>query len=434
MAVTAPAASDAASGSRFPALAYRDFRIIWFGMFFASATMMFQFYAQGWFLIGITSSVAMLGVAGVSRGLGMLLFSMYGGALADRMDQRTLLIATQSCAFAIYALLSALVIMDAIALWQTFVLIFFAAAVEAVDAPARQALIPHLVPRENIGNAVALLTAAQISAFAYLPPLAGVAIDLVGVGGAFAISLSGHAVVIGALLMMRVRPRTTPSTDTVWQSIGEGVRYSAANRPVLWIILISIFIGVLGFPLISTLAPYWMRHELGLGPMGWTVLGWTWGLGTVVASVGLSAFKLERAYGKIFILSAGGFAASLVVFGLTRSLPLVAASWAINGMFFTANIIVAASLLQMIVPALYIGRVTALRAVSASVNQMSAAPLGALADGVGISRMVPSVATFLMVLVLSPWAFSRAVRGLDETARPQVEEGPPQAVPTGAAD
>jgi MFS family permease len=137
----------------------------------------------------------------------MLLFSMYGGALADRMDQRTLLISTQSCAFAIYALLSALVIMDAIALWQTFVLIFFAAAVEAVDAPARQALIPHLVPRGHIGNAVALLTAAQISAFAYLPPLAGVAIDLVGVGGAFAISLSGHAVVIGALLIMRVRPR-----------------------------------------------------------------------------------------------------------------------------------------------------------------------------------------------------------------------------------
>ncbi len=416
---------------RFPALGYRDFRIIWIGMFFASATMMFQFYAQGWFLIGLTSSVAMLGVAGVSRGFGMLVFSMYGGALADRMDRRTLLITTQSCAFAIYTLLSALVLLDAVALWQTFVLIFLAAAVEAVDAPARQALIPHLVPREHIGNAVALLTAAQISAFAYLPPLAGVAIDLVGVGGAFAISLIGHAVVIGALLMMTVRPRAEPAKDTIWQSINEGVRYSAANRPVLWIILISIFIGILGFPLISTLAPYWMKHELGLGPVGWTLLGWVWGMGTVVASMGLSAFRFEHNYGRIFILSAGGFAASLIVFGLTRWMPLVAAAWAVNGTFFTANIIVAASLLQVIVPALYIGRVTALRAVSASVNQMSAAPLGALADGVGIAKMVPAVATLLMLVVLAPWALVRAVRGLDETARPELAEAGSARVPAG---
>jgi MFS family permease len=425
MAVTACAATpaaEAAPASRFPALAYRDFRIIWIGMFFASATMMFQFYAQGWFLIGLTSSVAMLGVAGVSRGFGMLIFSMWGGALADRMDRRTLLITTQSCAFAIFALLSVLVVLDAIALWLTFVLIFFAAAVESVDAPARQALIPHLVPREHIGNAVALLTAAQISAFAYLPPLAGVAIDLVGVGGAFAISLIGHAVVIGALLMMRVRARPEPSSDTILQSIGEGVRYSATNPAVLWIILISIFIGVLGFPLISTLAPYWMRHELGLGPVGWALLGWVWGMGTVVASVGLSAFRFERSYGKIFIVSSAGFAASLIVFGVTRSIPLVAASWAVNGMFFTANVIVAASLLQMIVPALYIGRVTALRAVSASVNQMSAAPLGALADGVGIARMVPTVAAFLTLIVLAPWAFVRSVRRLDDTARPKLAE------------
>jgi hypothetical protein len=131
---------------------------------------------------------------------------------------------------------------------------------------------------------------------------------------------------------------------------------------------------------------------------------------------------LSGAYGKIFILSAGGFAASLIVFGLTRSIPLVAASWAINGMFFTANVIVAASLLQVIVPAIYIGRVTALRAVSSSVNQMSAAPLGALADGVGIARMVPTVAAFLTLLVLAPWVFVRAVRGLDDAARPKLAE------------
>src|SRR3990170_3187702 len=102
--------SNALAGipDRFPALQHRDFRVVWLGMFFASATMMFQFYAQGWFVVSLTSSVALLGVLGVSRGAGMLIFSMYGGALADRVDRRTLLIVTQSLALVIYGVLSLL--------------------------------------------------------------------------------------------------------------------------------------------------------------------------------------------------------------------------------------------------------------------------------------------------------------------------------------
>lgn len=149
--------------SNVPALQHRDFRILWFGMFFSSATMMFQFYAQGWFILGLTSSAALLGLPGVTRGSGMLLFGLFGGALADRMDRRRLLMVTQSAALVIYGVLSALVIVDRIALWPAFGLIFLAASVESVDAPARQALLPHLVPREHIPDAVVLFIAAQVS-------------------------------------------------------------------------------------------------------------------------------------------------------------------------------------------------------------------------------------------------------------------------------
>ena len=416
--------SNALAGipDRFPALQHRDFRVVWFGMFFASATMMFQFYAQGWFVVSLTSSVALLGVLGVSRGAGMLIFSMYGGALADRVDRRTLLIVTQSLALVIYAVLSLLILLDSIALWQAFFLIFLSASVEAVDAPARQALIPHLVPREHIPNAVALLTAAQISAFAYLPPMAGLAIEAIGTGGAFAISLLGHAVVILALLVLRVRAKPDPSDTTLLRSIGEGVSYSAGQPSVLWIILINLFIGVLGFPIISTLAPYWMRHELGLGAVGWTMMGWGWGLGTVISSVALSAWKLDGHFGRLFIVSAAGFALSLVAFGLTRSIPVAALFWGLNGTFFTANIIVSSSLIQLIVHSSYLGRVMSLRSLSAALNQMAAAPLGAVADGIGMARMVPAAAALLTLLILAPAGLVPAVRSLDETAKVHLRE------------
>jgi len=427
MVGTVPEGRFGKIAARFPALQYGDFRTLWFGMFFASATMMFQFYAQGWFISGLTGSVALLGVLGVARGTGMLLFSMWGGALADRVERRTLLIITQSAALVLFGLLSVLIIFDLIALWQAFVLIFIVAAVESIDAPARQALIPELLPREHIPNGVALFMAAQISAFAYLPPLAGVAIAAIGPGGAFAISLIGHVVVIAALLRMKIRSKPAAGGTNIMRSVGEGISYAARRPSVIWVIMLGFFIGVLGFPIISTLAPYWMRHELGLGAVGWTLMGWVWGLGTVGSTVFLSASKFSAHQGRIIVWSGTSFALTLVVFGLTRSIPLAAAAWFLNGTFFTANLIASASLLQVIVENQYMGRVMSLRSLSGAINQLSAAPLGAVADGVGMGNMVPAAAILLALLIAGPALLVPAVRRLDEAQKPEVVE----AVPVG---
>ena len=374
--------------------------------------MMFQFYAQGWFIVSITSSAALLGLLGLSRGTGMLIFSLYGGALADRMERRTLLMVTQTSALLIYALLSVLIISGHINLWLAFALIFLSAAVESMDAPARQALIPLLVPREHVPNAVALFIAAQVSAYAFLPPMAGLAIETIGPGGAFALSLIGHVVVILALLTLKVRAKPERSNVSVLRSVGHGISYAAGRPRVLWVLLLGLFVGTLGTPVITTLAPYWMKHELGLGAGGWTLMGWIWGLGTVASTVFLSTRDTSRYLGRAIIGAAFGFAATLIVFGLTRSLPLAAIAWCINGTFFSANMIVSTSLLQMVVDNEYLGRVMSIRGISGAFNQLAAAPLGALADGVGIGVMVPSVATLLATLVVLPAVLNQTVRTL----------------------
>ncbi|MBK8561179.1 MFS transporter [Candidatus Amarobacter glycogenicus] len=398
---------------RVPALQNRDFRILWAGMFFSSATMMFQFYAQGWFILSLTDSASLLGLVGVARGLGMLTFSLFGGALADRMDRRTLLMTTQGGALAVYALLTVLVALDAINLWAAFALIFVSASIESMDGPTRQALLPDLVPREHLPNAIALFTAATISSYAFLPPMAGIAIETIGVAGAFGVSLIGHVVVIGALLLMRSRPSVPRPRDNIAVAVGRGIAYASGRPRVRWIIVLSLLTGTLGFPIISTLAPFWMTTVLGLGAVGWTFMGWAWGLGAVGATVYLSTRGHSRGLGWTVVLSAAAFGLSLVLFGMTRSVPIAAVFWCLNGACFTTNMISSASLLQMIVESAYVGRVMSLRMVSSAFNQLAAWPLGAVADGFGVERMVRGVAATLTVLVLAAPALSRTARSLD---------------------
>ena len=414
-----PEASDredeAASGwrGRVPALQHRDFRILWAGMFFSSATMMFQFYAQGWFIISLTDSASLLGLLGVSRGVGMLAFSLYGGALADRMDRRVMLMVTQASAMTVYGVLTVLVAFDAANLWVAFALISISASIESMDAPARQALLPELVPREHIANAVALFTAASISSYAFLPPMAGIAIETIGVAGAFGISLIGHAVVIGALLIMRARPYPPQHRQNLLRAVGDGLSYAAARPRVGWLLVLSLLTGTLGFPIISTLAPLWMTEVLGLGAVGWTFMGWCWGIGAVGATVYLSTRGHSRGLGWTVIASAAAFGASLVLFGFTASIPVAAVFWCLNGAAYTTNMISSTSLLQVMVESVYVGRVMSLRMVSSAFNQLAAWPLGAFADGVGIEIMVRSVATLLTALVLAAPIASRTARSLD---------------------
>jgi sugar phosphate permease len=126
-----------------------------------------------------------------------------------------------------------------------------------------------------------------------------------------------------------------------------------------------------------------------------------------------------------------GFGLTLVVFGLTRSLPLAAAAWCLNGTCYTANMIASTSLLQLLVEDRYLGRVMSLRMVSSAINQAAAAPLGALADGVGIGRMVPSVAALLALSIAVPALSVPAVRALGRgVVRPP---GPAEPAAEGAS-
>ncbi|MBQ76576.1 MAG: hypothetical protein CMQ20_16345 [Gammaproteobacteria bacterium] len=407
--------SEATIGQkRFPALANRDFRILWYGMLFASGTMAFQYYAQMWLIYSITDSSWTLGLLGAIRGIATLLFGLYGGALADRMDRRLLLILTETIALIVSLVLGVMVILGYQSLWLIFTLIFIGAATASIDAPIRQALIPELVPQQQIPNAVALTTAAQMGSFAVTPILAGFVIDAIGPGGAYVVSTLGNVGIVVVLLMLNYRGVVrVAASEPVVTSIKYGVTYVRTQSRIMWIIVLMFFASAFGFALFHGPIARWAGDILGLAPGQYGLLAATWGVGTLIASYCLSAVSGVRHLGKILVTGALLFGASFLMFGLVRSIPLAAIAYFINGAAWTCASISATSLVQREVSNEVRGRVMSLFMISGAIAQMNSLLLGFAADLVGMSVMLPSAGLLCTLAVLLLLMFVPALRNLD---------------------
>ena len=394
---------------------HRDFRVLWFGMLFASGTMAFQYYAQMWLVYQVTQSAWALGMLGGVRGLAMLLFGLYGGALADRMDRRRLLLVTQTLSLAVNLVLGVMVISGSIELWLVFSLIFLGSATASVDAPIRQALIPELVPHKNIPNAVALTTAAQLGSFALTPVLAGIVIAGLGPGAAYLLSTLGNLGVLAALKSLHYRGILTAAhREPVLLTIRDGFAYARRHHIILWIILLNFVTAALGFALYLGPIVKWANLMLGLGPAGYGLLEAFWGMGTLAASFTLSYVGEIRRPGRILVMGALMFALSLLLFGLTRSLPVAAFAYLLNGAAWTASSIASGAIIQSMVANEIRGRIMSLFMINGALAQMNALALGAVADVVGMEMMLPGAATLCTLLVFLLAVFVPTLRRLDE--------------------
>lgn len=376
---------------RFPALRHRDFRTLWVGLLFASGTMAFQYYAQIWLIFRLTDSALVLGVLGAIRGVAMLIFGVYGGVLADRVDRRRLLIVTSAITLLVNLTLGTLAVAGVIALWQALVLIFLGAATAAVDVPVRQALIPELVTREDISNAVALTTAAQMGTFALTPALAGVVIDALGPGGAYAISTIGNAGVIVALALLRYRGRASVARrHTVLRDLGEGAHALRADPTVLRVTLIMLALGALGTAIFSGLIAQWASNVLHLEPGRYGLIASLWGIGALVMSYWLAATGALAHKSRIFAISAIGFGLTFTAFGLARWLPLVGLAYLANGVMMAGATVTAAAIVQSRVSNEVRGRVMSLYGLNQSAAQLNGITLGVAAQILGIERVLPA--------------------------------------------
>jgi len=417
----------AAPRARFPALQHRDFRTLWTGMLLASGTLAFQYYAQIWLIFSLTDSALVLGLLGATRGVAMVVFGVYGGALADRIDRRTLLIGTSTVTMLVNATLAVTAVSGVINLWMALVLIFVAAATASIDAPVRQALIPELVPEKDVPNAVALTMAAQMGTFALTPALAGFVIDALGPGGAYAVSVGGNVIVIIALALLHYRGAPAEARlHSVFENVRQGVRYIRGDSTVLRVILIMLTLGAFGTAIFNGLIAKWAAEILELQPGQYGVLASTWGVGTLIASYALASTNILDRKGLIFIVSSIGFGLSLMLFGFARSLPLAGIAYVLNGMSMAGSNVSSISIVQSIVPNEVRGRVMSLYGLNQSAAQLNGITLGAVAHVMGMAFLLPATTALCTVLVTALIFTAPGLRRIDD-AMPEVEAPPAPA-------
>ncbi len=405
-----------AEWKHFSALSYPDFRALWIGMVFASGTVAFQYYAQMWLIYSITESAWILGGLGVARGLATLLFGLWGGALADRMDRRLLLFVTEGAALLVSLVLGLMVLAGVESLWLIFLLIFITSVLSSVDAPIRQALIPELVPARHIPNAVALTTAAYWGSFAITPILAGFVIAAIGPGGAYLVSTLGNVGILVALVLLKYRgtPRQARH-EPVWQTIRFGISFARHQPIILWIMLLTFVTSAFCFALFHGIIAKWAASILLLGPGQYGALAATWGVGTLAASYTMSYLGQINNHGRILLISSLLFGLSFLVFGLTRFLPIVGIAYIVNGAAWICASISSTAIIQSITPNEVRGRVMSLFMVSGAVAQMNSLSLGLVADQVGLAMLVPATSLLCVLLVIGLIIAVPGLRNLDQS-------------------
>ena len=297
---------------------HRDFALYWVGQCVSQTGTFIELTATTYLLYAITSSPVLLGLGGLTRAVPILTLTLFGGALADRIDRRRLLMFTQASQVVTSLVLGTLVVTGTIQFWHIYVIGFVSSTLSAFDAPARNSFYPSLIPRADFQNAVSLNSVIFRLSTLLGPAIAGVLIATVGAASPFFVNAASYFAIIGALLLIRTRlPAAAGPRTSMRGAIGGGLQF-AMRSPVLPLILATE--GVLSlFGHNSALVTIFARDVLHVGPEGLGLLLSSIGAGAIVGTFVLIGTGELRRKGAIMIGAGILYAAALLAFSVSTS-------------------------------------------------------------------------------------------------------------------
>ena len=406
-------------------LRHRDFALYWVGQCVSQIGTFIEITATTYLLYAITGSPLLLGLGGLTRAVPILALALFGGALADRVDRKRLLMFTQASQVVTSLLLGTLVVTDTIQFWHIYAIGFVNSTLSAFDAPARNSFYPSLIPRTDFQNAVTLSSVIFRLSTLLGPAIAGVLIATVGPASPFFVNAVSYFALIGALLLIRTKALAAAGPRTSMRSaIGGGLRF-AMRSPVLPLILATE--GVLSlFGHNSALVTIFARDVLNVGPEGLGLLLSSVGAGAIVGTFVLVGTGELRRKGAIMIGAGILYAAALLAFSVSTSFALSIVVLFVLGVADSFWGAMRNTIIQLAATDAFRGRITSL----VTFTSRGLTNAGQIETGAIVFAAGPPLATAMNAVIIGTAVVAVAIRSRrlrDFTSSAHVEVGEPAA-------
>lgn len=335
----------------------RDFSLLWLGNLVSLTGTEMSRAAVAWQIYQLTGSALALGLIGAARLIPLVLLALGAGVLADAFDRRKLMIGAQVAMLLCSLTLAWFTAIGATTLWIIYGITALAAAANTVGLPARQALIPSLVPREHLAGALSMNITAWQLATVLGPTVGGLLIASAGVGIVYWIDATSFLVIISALLLMRSRHVPSERRDVSLRAALDGLRFVRGNK-LIWSTMLLDFLATF-FSAATTLLPIFADKILEVGPRGLGLLYAAPSVGAVIASLVTSWMGAGRRQGPLLLWAVMLFGLSTVIFGLSTSFWLSLLMLAVNGAADTLSMVVRGTIRNLETPDELRGRMVA---------------------------------------------------------------------------
>lgn len=400
------------------ALKHRNFLLMWVSLLVSNSGTWLQSVAQDAMIYEMTGRAVDLGLVNVVRAVALISLAFIGGTIADRVDKRKLIMVTQTLFALLAVVLGALAHLHIMQVWHVVVVSFLGSVLLALDQPARQALVPRLVPREDLMNAIALNSITFTGAAAIGPALAVPVIKAFGAPWGFYLNgLSFFAVIIAVYFVKLPPAPPRKQTEKVSEAVRSGLRYIVNTPAILMLVILLSVFAFFAIPYQSLLPVFAYKVFGGLDSLG--VLRAAPGWGALAGGFLLARFSHYRFKDRLVLVGGLGFGLTLIAFTFTRWLPLALVLLFFVGGLLTIFQSTVQTLMQQLTSDEMRGRVMSLFAICLiGMWPLGAGPLSWAADVMGVVQataiwaVVPLL--FLGFIFLTRRDLLRRYRGQEE--------------------
>jgi MFS family permease len=413
------AAVETSSGSQrllhaLSALRHRNYRLYWWGQLSSVLAQNMEGVAQSWLVLELTNSPLLLGVTGMAYAAPTIALTLLGGVIADRADRRKIMIWSQCASATMFLLLAILIVSEWITLWHVLAAAFLSGCVRAFDRPSRMALLPQMVPKEDIANAVAIGgTIWQLNRLLG-PAVAGMLIYLIGTGPTYFFCFAASLLAVLLWLFIRLAPSASaPSAGGVVHHMAEGLNFIRNHEIYYTFIGMTFFNSVFGMSYLI-LMPVFARNVLDVGSQGFGFLQSAGGAGALIGVLAVAWYSHSRGQSRLAICGAAAFGVLLIAFALSKSYPLsllLAVALGIASQFYMTII---NAILQVNLPNELRGRVMGIYGLTWELMPVGGMIAGAIAEYAGAPLAVGFGGFMVAGMAILVAVFRPSIRRLEQ--------------------